>query len=89
MYKSPEILYNLCILNIKKYITMKVLRLITGIMRLDRVKNDDEMVELGVESLLEFVKGGHLRWFGNVITINCNKYAGKYKEWRHVQVRLV
>ena len=45
---------------------MKVLSLIKGVTRLDRLRNDDFRNELVVESILDLIEMGQLHWLGHV-----------------------
>ena len=60
---------------------MKVLRLIKGVTRLDRHRNEDIRRELGVESILDFVERGQLRWFGHVKRMGDERYPKRMLEW--------
>ena len=45
---------------------MKVLRLIRGVTKLDKIRNEDIRRELEVNGILDFVERGQLRLFGHV-----------------------
>ena len=62
-------------------VEMKVLRLIKGITRLDKHRNEDIRRELGVESILDFVERGQLRWFGHVKRMGDERYPKRMLEW--------
>ncbi|XP_076045633.1 uncharacterized protein LOC143027846 [Oratosquilla oratoria] len=47
---------------------MRVLRIIYGVTRRDRIRNEVIRAELGVESVLELVQRGQLRWYGQMKT---------------------
>ena len=57
---------------------MKVLRLIKGVTRLDRLRNDDIRNELGVESILDLIEMGQLRWFGHVKRMEDHRYPKQF-----------
>ena len=60
---------------------MRVLRLIKGVTRLDRLRNEDIRRELEVEDILRFVERGQLRWYGHVKRMDENRYPKKYMDW--------
>ena len=60
---------------------MRVLRLIKGVTRLDRLRNEDIRRELGVEDILKFVERGQLRWYGHVKRMDDNRYPKRYIDW--------
>ena len=60
---------------------MKVLRLIKGVTRLDRLRNDDIRNELGVESILDLIEMGQLLWFGHVKRMEDHRYPKQFLEW--------
>ena len=60
---------------------MKALRLIKGVTRLDRLRNEDIRRELGVEGILEYVERGQLRWFGHVKRMNGERYPRRFLDW--------
>ena len=66
---------------------MRVLRVIMGVTRLDRLRNSDIRRELGVESLLTLIEKGQLRWFGHLKRMNNNRYARRYYEWTPLEGR--
>ena len=57
---------------------MRVLRLIKGVTRLDRLRNEDIRSEMEVEDILKFVERGQLRWYGHVKRMDENRYPKKY-----------
>ena len=61
---------------------MKVLRLIKGVTRLDKLRNENIRRELHVEDILEFVERGQLRWYGHVKRMDDSRYPRKYLEWK-------
>ena len=60
---------------------MKSLRLIRGVTRLDRMRNDAIREDLGVESILKFIERGQLRWYGHLKRMNENNLPRVYYEW--------
>ena len=61
---------------------MRVLRMIKGVTRRDRMRNDEIRRELGVVSILEMVERSKLRWYGHVQRMNENQFPRKYLEYR-------
>ena len=60
---------------------MRVLRLIKGVTRLDRLRNDDIRRELGIESILQSIERGQLRWYGHVKRMEDSRYPKQFLEW--------
>ena len=60
---------------------MRVLRLIKGVTRLDRIRNVDIRRELGIDDILELIERGQLRWYGHVKRMEDNRYPKKFLEW--------
>ena len=60
---------------------MRVLRLIKGVTRLDRLRNDDIRRELGIEGILETIERGQLRWYGHVNRMDNSRYPRQFLEW--------
>ena len=60
---------------------MKALRLIKGVTRLDKLRNEDIRRELGVEGILDFVERGQLRWFGHTKRMDEERYPRRFLEW--------
>ena len=60
---------------------MKALRLIKGVTRLDRLRNEDIRRDLEVEGILEFVERGQLRWFGHTKRMEEERYPRRFLEW--------
>jgi len=58
-----------------------VLRLTNGITRLDRHRNVDIRRELGIESILDLIERGQLRWYGHVKRMEDDRYLKKFLEW--------
>ncbi len=52
---------------------MRVLRLIVGVTRLDRLRNDNIRRELGVESIIEFTERNQIRWCGHLLQMPENR----------------
>lgn len=62
---------------------MRVPRLIRGLARRDRMRNDRIREELGVNtSLLEEVERSKLRWYGHVKRMEQDRKPRKYLEWK-------
>jgi hypothetical protein len=61
---------------------MRVLRVIMGVTRRDRRRNEDIREELGVENILKFIERGQLRWFGHVKRMDEDRYPRRFYEWR-------
>ena len=61
---------------------MRVLRLIIGLTRRDRVRNEVVREKLGVEPVLEYIEKSQLRWYGHVKRLETTRYARKYLEWQ-------
>ena len=61
---------------------MRVLRIIKGVTRLDRIRNADIRRELGVDNILELIEKGQLRWYGHVKRMGESRYPKQYLEWR-------
>lgn len=68
---------------------MKVLRIIRGVTRIDRMRNDRIREELEVTSLLEEVERSELRWYGHVKRMDEKRKPRKYLEWRPLRRRTV
>lgn len=68
---------------------MRVLRLIKGVTRRDRLSNDDIRNELNIESILEFVERNQLRWYGHVMRMEEERYPAKYYQWQPREKRPV
>ena len=60
---------------------MRALRLIKGVTRFDRLRNDDIRREMGIESVLDFVERGQLRWYGHVRRMEENRFPRRFLEW--------
>ena len=52
---------------------MQVLRLIKGVTRRDKLRNDDIGIELQVEFILIFIDRNQLRWYGHVMSVHENR----------------
>ena len=60
---------------------MKVLRLIKGVTRRDRLRNTYIREELGCTAVLEDIERSKLRWYGHVSRMNDNRIAKKQLVW--------
>ena len=63
---------------------MRCLRMIKGVTRMDRVRNTDIRMELGVESVVEVVQRGQLRWYGHVMRMEEHRYPARFLRWTPV-----
>src|SRR5690606_19463265 len=54
---------------------MRFLRRIVGVTRMDRIRNDDIRMDLGVEPLLLSVEKSQMRWYGHVLRMAPNRLA--------------
>ena len=61
---------------------MKVLRIIKGVTRRDRIRNEIIRQQLGVESILKVIEKSQLRWFGHMKRMEMNRYPRHYYESR-------
>ena len=61
---------------------MRVLRLIKGVTRRDKIRNTQIRQELNVLPLLEDIERNKLRWYGHVKRMGEEKKPRKYLEWR-------
>ena len=59
---------------------MRVLRLIKGVTRLDRLRNEDIRRELCIDSILALVEKGQLRWYGHVKRMADHRYPKRFLE---------
>jgi hypothetical protein len=66
---------------------MRVLRVIMGVTRRDRKRNEEIREELGVENILKLIERGQLRWFGHVKRMDEDRYPRRYYEWRPARRR--
>jgi hypothetical protein len=60
---------------------MRMLRLIRGVTRRDRLRNTQIRRDLGVPSMLEDLEKKKLRWYGHVKRMDNNRHARRYLEW--------
>ena len=61
---------------------MKVLRLIKGVTRMDRIRNVNIRNELEIVDILKLIERGQLRWFGHVKRMENDRYPRKFLEWQ-------
>ena len=61
---------------------MRVLRMIKGVTRREKIRNTIIRRELNVTSLLEEVERKQLRWYGHVMRMEDGKKAKKYLNWK-------
>ena len=60
---------------------MKVLRLIRGVTRLDKMRNTTIREQLGIESILYLIEVGQLRWYGHVKRMEDGRFPKQFLEW--------
>ena len=60
---------------------MRVLRLIKGVTKRDRLRNVDIQNELDVEPITTFIEQAQLRWYGHVMRMEPNKHPNRYYKW--------
>ena len=60
---------------------MKVLRVIKGVTRLDRLRNTDIRRDVGVMSILDLNEESKMRWYGHVKRMEEARYPRKILEW--------
>lgn len=53
---------------------MRILRLIRGVTKRDRLRNDDIRREFGITSVLELIERNKLRWYGHIQRMDEEKY---------------
>lgn len=61
---------------------MKTLRLIKGVTKFDRLRSENIRRELGVDSILDIIERGRLRWYGHVKRMDRSRVAKKYLDLR-------
>ena len=61
---------------------MRMLRLIKGVTRRDRIRNVNIREEFQIRPLLEEIESNKLRWFGHVKRMDTEKKPRKFLEWR-------
>ena len=60
---------------------MRVLRLIRGVSRIERMRNTTIRQQLGVESVLDIVERGRLRWYGHVMRMGEERLPRQLLDW--------
>ena len=60
---------------------MKILRVIKGVTRRDRLRNVDIRNELGITSILDIVERNKLRWYGHVQRMEEDRLPKIMLEW--------
>ena len=60
---------------------MKVLHLIRGVTRLDRMRNTTIREQLGIENILYLIEAGQLRWYGHVKRMGDGRFPKQFLEW--------
>ena len=63
---------------------MKILRLIYGVTRRDRIRNTKIREDLKIEPIGEIISRNNLRWYGHVKRMEEDRYPRKYLEWQPV-----
>ena len=66
---------------------MRVLRLIHGVTRRERLRNDVIRDALNVKSILLIIEKSQLRWFGHVIRMSEERDVKRMLEWKPEQTR--
>ena len=61
---------------------MRVLRLIKGVTRRDKIQNTAIRREFNMVPLIEDIERGRLRWYGHVMRMEEGAKQRKYLEWR-------
>ena len=61
---------------------MRVLRLIRGVTRWDRVRNVQIREDLNVTALLDEIERRKLQWYGHVMRMEEGRCPKKYLDWR-------
>lgn len=61
---------------------MRVLRLIKGVTRMDRMKSAAIREELNVELILKFVERQRLRWYGHLRRMEGNRFPARFYHWQ-------
>ena len=61
---------------------MRILRLIFGVTRRDRLRNDDIRASLKVHSILSIIEKSQLRWFGHVLRMPEDRDVKRMLDWR-------
>lgn len=60
---------------------MKVLRLIKGVTRRDRIRNEDIRRELGITAIIQVVEINRLRWHGHVMRMEEERLPRQTLTW--------
>ena len=61
---------------------MRILRLIYGVTRRDRIRNDSIRAALKVTSILSIIEKSQLRWFGHVIRMDDTRDVKRMYDWK-------
>ena len=61
---------------------MKVLRLIKGVNKMDKIRNTILREDLDVKPLLNVIEEGRLRWYGHVKRMEMGRITRKYMDWK-------
>ena len=60
---------------------MKVLRMIKGVTKRDRLKNQAIREDVGVMSVLDLIEESKMRWYGHVMRMEDERYPKRMLEW--------
>ena len=60
---------------------MRVLRMIRGVTRRDRIRNEEIRERLRITSVLKIIEKNKLRWYGHVKRMEDTRHAKKFLEW--------
>ena len=60
---------------------MKALRIIKGVTRRDRLRNEWIRQEIGVMSVLDLIEEWKMRWYGHVMRMENWRYPKQTMEW--------
>jgi Reverse transcriptase (RNA-dependent DNA polymerase)/Endonuclease-reverse transcriptase len=61
---------------------MRVLRLINGVTRKDRMRNDNIRADLEVQDILQYIEETQLRWFGHVRRMPAGRTPQRWLQWK-------
>ena len=60
---------------------MRVLRIIKGVTRMDKLRNENIRKELGILNIEDFIEQGQLRWYGHIKRMDENRLPRKFFEY--------
>ena len=61
---------------------MRILRLIFGVTKRDRIRNEDIQKSLNVPSILTVIERNQLRWFGHILRIPDSRDVKRVYDWK-------